>query len=566
MQSSSPKPPSPDPMEELRDLLLARDREEVARLRGTLEDPAALAGEISRVLPDAILLRSRRDNRVAESLQPAIEDSIGLSVRKNPRVLADALFPLMGPAIRKAVSSALFGMIQSFNRILDHSFSIKGIRWRLEALRSGKSFAEVVMLHTLVYKVNQVFLIHRETALVLQHAISDNTVGQDPDLVSGMLSAIQDFVGDSFNVKEGEHLDALHFGDEQVLIEQGPHAVLATVIQGNPPAHLRETFGNVLERIHLTHGQALADFDGADDALSGAKEAVDECLLFQVKPETLKPSPLLWILFITLSLGGGALFLEMHQKAARWQNCLSELRSRDGIVITDYGKNRGKYYINGLLDSLGPDPAPIIAESGITPDNVSTRWEPYSSMLPKFILARAQRTLNPPDSVSISLSGGILTATGTASHDWITRATLVAPALQGVDALDADGVKNRNFDLFSSAVEALRKQQVQFPQGVDEIDETGQGENLREAVELTRIAADNARFLGKTLVITLTGHTTSTGSENLNLRLRHNRAVGVRDHFLETGFPPHMLRVTAPDSKAVRALKKPCVSFQVAVH
>ena len=36
-------------------------------------------------------------------------------------------------------------------------------------MRTGRSFAEVVMLRSLVYRVEQIFLIHRETSLSLLH-------------------------------------------------------------------------------------------------------------------------------------------------------------------------------------------------------------------------------------------------------------------------------------------------------------------------------------------------------------------------------------------------------------
>ena len=84
------------------------------------------------------------------------------SVRRNPRPLADALFPIIGPAIRKAVAATL----QRHARVAQHarsSTACRGARssWRLDARRTGKSFAEIVLLNTLVYRVEQVFLIHR---------------------------------------------------------------------------------------------------------------------------------------------------------------------------------------------------------------------------------------------------------------------------------------------------------------------------------------------------------------------------------------------------------------------
>ena len=62
--------------------------------------------------------------------------------------------------------------MQSFNHALEHSMSWRGLKWRMEAWRTGRSFAEVVLCHTLVFRVEQVFLIHQPTGLLIQHIVA----------------------------------------------------------------------------------------------------------------------------------------------------------------------------------------------------------------------------------------------------------------------------------------------------------------------------------------------------------------------------------------------------------
>ena len=52
-------------------------------------------------------------------------------------------------------------------------------------------------------------------------------------MVSGMLTAIQDFVQYSFDPQSEQALNTIHVGDLTVIIEQGPLAVLAGVVRGN---------------------------------------------------------------------------------------------------------------------------------------------------------------------------------------------------------------------------------------------------------------------------------------------------------------------------------------------
>lgn len=69
-------------------------------------------------------------------------------------------------------------------------------------MRTGASFAEVVLRHTLLYRVEQVFLVHRESGLLLHHLTAQSIAAQAPDMVAGMLTAIQDFARDSFQVAQ----------------------------------------------------------------------------------------------------------------------------------------------------------------------------------------------------------------------------------------------------------------------------------------------------------------------------------------------------------------------------
>ena len=168
-QPAGPTTAADEGLAELRRLLLGPDRLDVADLRRRLDDPAVRAAELSPLLADAIRLRDHPDPRLIDALTPPFEAAFKTSVQRDPQQLVDAISPVMGPAIRKAISDALQRMVQSLSTAMEHSVSPRGLGWRLEAVRTGKPFAEVVMLHTLLYRVEQVFLIHRTTGLLLQH-------------------------------------------------------------------------------------------------------------------------------------------------------------------------------------------------------------------------------------------------------------------------------------------------------------------------------------------------------------------------------------------------------------
>ena len=113
-------------------------------IRRRLDDPAIHAEETSQIIAEAIVLRSARGTELRRALQSSIEEALRISVQRDPHVLADLLFPVIGPAIRKAVTSSLNDMMDALNKTLEQSLSVRAVQWRLESWRTGKSFGEVV--------------------------------------------------------------------------------------------------------------------------------------------------------------------------------------------------------------------------------------------------------------------------------------------------------------------------------------------------------------------------------------------------------------------------------------
>src|SRR5262249_59267180 len=109
------------------------------------------------------------------------------------------LYPTIVPAIRKSIGETIDEMFQRVNLALKYSLTLRGLKWRWESWRTGVPFAAVVLKHTLVYQVEHAFLIHRHTGLLIAHVASENAASQDPQIISSMLVAIQDFVRDSFS-------------------------------------------------------------------------------------------------------------------------------------------------------------------------------------------------------------------------------------------------------------------------------------------------------------------------------------------------------------------------------
>ncbi|HSE20296.1 MAG TPA: OmpA family protein [Pyrinomonadaceae bacterium] len=506
-------------MAELRTLLLGPAEKQIAEVHERLTDPRRQLKEVSHVLPAAI--RSRKDDELTDALAPTVAAALQQSVRKDPKPLADAIFPIIGPAIRKAIAAALSGMVQSLNQSMTYSLSVKGLKWRLEALRTGKSFAEVVLLKTLRYRVEQVFLIHKETGLLLHQASAPGIKVQDADMVSAMLTAIQDFVHDSFATPKGDELETLQVGELTVWIERGPLAVLAAVIRGNAPQDLRIVLQETLERIHLQFGQALSEFEGDASLFEGTAALLEDCLEAhydngqnattrrRITPLTVVVS----LLVLGLLVWG---FFWLRDKR-RWDGYVEKLRNEPGIVVSENGRREGKRFLSGLRDPLARDPNSVMQEFQINPNDVISHWEPFQSLTPEFALSRARSLLSPPETVKLSVKEGALEAQGFATHEWVTETRRAARFLPGLARIHDEKLLDLN--------------RIQDPLLMFQLDRSdlvpGQDEKFNLLVgDIERLQAI-AVELKKNVRLEISGHADGSGTEARNAALSEERARAI---------------------------------------
>jgi outer membrane protein OmpA-like peptidoglycan-associated protein len=513
-----------DDLEELRGLLLAKEQERLRALEVRLNDPGTHAAEVSRILPESIVLASREGPHLAAALTPAVEEALHLSIKKNRKHLAEAISPAMGPAIRRAIGEALRGMVESLNQVLQHSFSLHALGWRLEAWRTGKSFAEVVLSHSLVYRVEQVFLVHRETGLLLQHVAADEATAQDGDLISGMLTAIQDFVRDSFAGTAGEAVNTMQVGDLSVWVEQGPEAYIAAVIRGTPPSELRTAMNEALDGIQLQLGAALGDFSGDASPFVEAHPYLEDCLRMQLSERNggriwLAPT----LLLAGLALAAGLWLAWSLHSGRLWSSYLARLDRQPGIVVISSGRSWRHFSLVGLRDPLAMDPASLLEGSGLAPERVTSRWEPYQSDDPEILLVRSRRLLEPPAGVKMTVREGVLEVAGAAPHRWVTAARSRAAMIPGVQGVRLEHL----VDLGIQAVAALKARveglTLLFEPGAAELG-PGQQSVLDELVAAMQDLAATARRADLTLAVEVIGHTDGTGSEVTNVRLSRARA------------------------------------------
>jgi OOP family OmpA-OmpF porin len=524
--------PDAEDLRRLRELLLGPEQRHLRAIQARLDDPAAMARDLGRALPD-VIARGSGDPRLSKALAPAVEDAIMSSVRRDPQPLAAALFPVLGPAIRQAIGHALGAMVDSLNRVVEQSVSWRALGWRLTAWRTGTSYAEVVLLNTLVYRVEQVFLIHRETGLLLLHVAVDPSVETDATMVSAMLTAIGDFVHDSFGSAEGEAVDTLRVGDRSVFVAQGPVAFLAAVVRGTPPATLQTVFQDALETIHLQHSADLDAFTGDARAFADARPLLRACLVSQTKAAAARGGAWRWWALAAVVLIAVVAWwsVDAWRDRQRWTSAVSLLKSQPGMVIVASKRRGGRYEVTGMRDPLAANPAAVLRQAGIDTSDIDLQWQLYQALEPSLVEARARAVLQPPAGVTLALDGGTLRATGAAPVRWTSEAGQVARAIAGVERFDASGVSDPALTQLVGEIEGAS---VRFLKGTTQL-APGQAGILDALLGNLKRLDQMAAGAGRQFGVAVVGHADSDGSPDANLPLSRARAEEIRDRARAAG-------------------------------
>ena len=365
---------------------------------------------------------------------------------------------------------------------------------------------------------------------MLQHVVAGESGVQDADMVSGMLTAIEDFVQDSFGTEDGGALDTLQVGELAVWIERGPRAVLAAVIRGNAPQDLRATFQQTLEQIHNEFVVEFVAFEGDAAPFDPSRKYLEACLQSQYEHQRDKvkkrvtPMRVIAVVLLVLILVFGFFYVRSRW---RWNNYLARLKSEPGVVITNAERQWGNYSISGLRDPMASDPQILLGEAKLDPDDVESHWEPYHSLTPQFVLHRAQALLNPPPTVTFKVENNALYASGSANHQWIVEARRLVRVIPGLDKFDESDLVDTNLRDLLEVKSRIENRVIRFVLDTTNI-AAGQMDELDTMTSEIKRLHELAPGAGKSVSVAIIGHTDQLGTEDKNQRLSSDRAESVR--------------------------------------
>jgi outer membrane protein OmpA-like peptidoglycan-associated protein len=403
-------------LEQVRTLLLGKDN---SKITDSLRKDARKI--VAEVITEALHDRQQKDNSVDKVLQPFVEDSVQISVAHNSEQMVISLYPIVGSLVRKSVAAFLSDFMEKTNQLIENSLTIKGLKWRIKARQGGVSYAQYAASQTFVYRVEHVFLIHRETGLLLNTVALDNENKSDADIVSAMLTAINDFVGDSFLTNDDrlkEQLQSVSTENFNLLIKPGPSALVVAAVSGNPPQSISDQLQLTLENIHSLYLDELNSFDGDNQKFENADGLLRDCLLSEQKvvPSNKKKTPwFAWAIVLLILLYTGYKGFNWV-KTSQLHDKIMQLDSQPGIVIKQLKIDD----INTITLDILRDPDAIeltqwLNDNALNPANFKLIERSYYSLDTPILRQRIQRINNIYPSINFTWQNNLLTLSGTLS-------------------------------------------------------------------------------------------------------------------------------------------------------
>ena len=239
---------------------------------------------------------------IAPLLGPAIKEQ----VKNQKDDVVDALYPVMGNMISRYVTKSLEEVFTNINAQVQNGLSYKSLKRKVKAKMQGVSEAELLFNENAFSNIQAIFLIHKDTGIVLAQAQNPNHEINDSDMLASMMTAIRSFVNDWVSQDgESKELGEIDYGGNKIIIEPSNYSYLAVIVEGAAYRATYEKIRDTLGNIVAEYGEHIREFAGDLEAFSEYKVYEElEPLLLEEKSEEettkVKIHPLMYILPLVL--------------------------------------------------------------------------------------------------------------------------------------------------------------------------------------------------------------------------------------------------------------------------
>ncbi|WP_299013747.1 cell envelope biogenesis protein OmpA [uncultured Polaribacter sp.] len=216
----------------LKELLLEDDRQKFTALSKEIILKEKLEKSIDPLIDKRI--EDLRQN-FPEYFGTTITETIKSQIRNSQDEVVDALYPIMGKLIKKAIVSEITKLSERINKTISEKFSVKQIFKRF--IKGKNTDADDILQEVFEASIEQVFIIEKDSGLLFGNYSKGDIA--DKDMISGMLTAIKSFAEDAFS-KENQSLEDIKFDNFQLTIISFNTVYIAIATSGVLTAAFKE--------------------------------------------------------------------------------------------------------------------------------------------------------------------------------------------------------------------------------------------------------------------------------------------------------------------------------------
>ncbi|MCF6318551.1 MAG: hypothetical protein L3J83_04595 [Proteobacteria bacterium] len=356
-------------LDTLKTLLLKEELQLLDSIKQKVLSQEQFTQEVSQVLSRAIKRAHKEDKGFENALSAPIQEGVSRAFSDNKQSIIDGLLPIMGQLIRKTVANSIKQFVADINRILELGFSTKAFKWRWQAIKTGKSFAEIVFQKTIRYQVNEIFLINQENGLLIEHVGTGNML-KDNNAISAMLSVIQEFIGDSLQSPD-DHLQSAEMGENLLFFAHGPKSFLVFVVKGSPTERFKIKAQELVENIHAEFSDVLIDEQNYRNNPDLQNYLQNRLVTKSISDTPKKINWIPWVIGI-LAIIVALTYLSIKRNN-EYQQMATTANSIDGLYVQSVTRKKGKFIIKGLID-------PLANITSLQHENIVLDTKPYVSL------------------------------------------------------------------------------------------------------------------------------------------------------------------------------------------
>jgi len=293
---------------------------------------------------------ARDDVTIMKRVTPAISKGIS----ENKETMIDALYPIMGGMISKYVTQAIKEMMESINKKIEQGLSFERIKRKAKSKLTGVSETELLLNESTDAVISSMFVIHKETSLLIAEAHLENKEIDDAHMVASMASAIKDFINDWMQHSDAKNeVQLLSYGNATLYIESAGSVFIVAFLDAEPDHELRIEINTFFASIVKQYANVFQKFDGEnnrDEIVTLSMEMEDYLYSQEIdtKIEKKNPAKVIFMMLGFLLVAYGVYMLYgWYGKHNLEQLVLSE--TGEHISISDTNK---AFLLEGQVDSI----------------------------------------------------------------------------------------------------------------------------------------------------------------------------------------------------------------------